>query len=40
MLKFEEVNEDVFSQLKGVETVDKRKSPTGKYVIEWGGILP
>ena len=40
MLKFEEVNEDVFGQLKGVESVEKRKRPTGKYVIEWGGILP
>ena len=40
MLKFEEVNEDVFGQLKGVESVEKRKRPIGKYVIEWGSILP
>ena len=39
MLKFEEVNEDVFGQLKGVETVEKKARPTGKYVVEWGAIL-
>ena len=38
-LKFEEVNEEEFNQLKGVESIEKKERPTGKYVIEWGGIL-
>ena len=39
MLKFEEIEEDEVMKLKGVETVEKKERPTGKYVIEWGGDL-
>ena len=39
MLKFEEIDTNEVNQLKGVNEVEKRERPTGKYVVEWGAIL-
>ena len=39
MLKFEEIEDDEVMKMKGVETVEKKVRPRGKYVVEWGAIL-
>ena len=40
MLKFEEIeNGDDIKQLKGIDSIERRIRPTGKYVVEWGAVL-
>ena len=39
MLKFEEISSEEVHHLKGIESIQKKQRPTGKYVIEWGAIL-
>ena len=40
MLKFEEIeNSDELKQLKGIDSIERRVRPTGKYVVEWGAVL-
>ena len=39
MLKFEEISSEEVHQLKGIDSVEKKERPTGKYVVEWGAIF-
>ena len=39
MLKFEEISSEEVNELKGIDSIQKKERPTGKYVVEWGAIL-